>query len=44
MRDYGLEWAHRLASEPRRLWRRYLIQAPRFVFANLRELATRPRV
>jgi N-acetylglucosaminyldiphosphoundecaprenol N-acetyl-beta-D-mannosaminyltransferase len=25
MRDHGLEWAFRLASEPRRLWRRYLI-------------------
>ena len=27
----GLEWLFRLASEPRRLWRRYLILAPRFV-------------
>ena len=25
----GLEWAHRLASQPRRLWRRYLIEGPR---------------
>lgn len=25
----GLEWAHRLASSPRRLWRRYLIDGPR---------------
>ena len=25
----GLEWAHRLASDPRRLWRRYLIEGPR---------------
>jgi N-acetylglucosaminyldiphosphoundecaprenol N-acetyl-beta-D-mannosaminyltransferase len=25
MQDHGLEWAFRLASEPRRLWRRYLI-------------------
>ncbi len=24
MRERGLEWLHRLASEPRRLWRRYL--------------------
>jgi exopolysaccharide biosynthesis WecB/TagA/CpsF family protein len=23
-----LEWAHRLAAEPRRLWRRYLLEAP----------------
>lgn len=26
-----LEWLYRLASEPRRLWRRYLLLAPRFV-------------
>jgi N-acetylglucosaminyldiphosphoundecaprenol N-acetyl-beta-D-mannosaminyltransferase len=25
MRSAGLEWLHRLASEPRRLWRRYLL-------------------
>src|SRR3712207_8728266 len=30
MRRLGLEWAHRLASEPRRLWRRYLLGNPRF--------------
>ena len=24
MREIGMEWMHRLASEPRRLWRRYL--------------------
>ena len=29
MRRTGLEWAHRLASDPRRLWRRYLIDGPR---------------
>jgi N-acetylglucosaminyldiphosphoundecaprenol N-acetyl-beta-D-mannosaminyltransferase len=27
----GLEWAYRLASEPRRLWRRYLLEGPRVV-------------
>ena len=27
----GLEWAYRLAVEPRRLWRRYLKNNPRFV-------------
>jgi len=31
MRRGGLEWAHRLASEPRRLWRRYLIGNPSFI-------------
>jgi len=30
MRESGFEWLHRLASEPRRLWRRYLILAPKF--------------
>ncbi|NLF01847.1 MAG: WecB/TagA/CpsF family glycosyltransferase [Anaerolineales bacterium] len=28
----GLEWAFRLVQEPRRLWRRYLIGNPRFVW------------
>jgi N-acetylglucosaminyldiphosphoundecaprenol N-acetyl-beta-D-mannosaminyltransferase len=31
MRRSGLEWLHRLASEPRRLWHRYLVLAPRFI-------------
>lgn len=29
----GLEWAYRLAAEPRRLWRRYLIGNARFIAA-----------
>ncbi len=28
----GLEWFYRLCSEPRRLWKRYLKNNPRFVF------------
>jgi N-acetylglucosaminyldiphosphoundecaprenol N-acetyl-beta-D-mannosaminyltransferase len=28
----GLEWLFRLAHEPRRLWRRYLLDNPRFLF------------
>jgi N-acetylglucosaminyldiphosphoundecaprenol N-acetyl-beta-D-mannosaminyltransferase len=32
MMNSGLEWLFRLASEPRRLWRRYLINNPRFVW------------
>ena len=35
----GLEWAYRLAQEPRRLWRRYLRYNPRFVVAFARQLA-----
>ena len=31
IRRSGLEWAHRLISEPRRLWRRYLVGNPKFV-------------
>jgi N-acetylglucosaminyldiphosphoundecaprenol N-acetyl-beta-D-mannosaminyltransferase len=33
MQRSGLEWAFRLGNEPRRLWRRYLIMAPRFLIA-----------
>lgn len=29
----GVEWAFRLAMEPRRLWKRYLIGNSRFVWA-----------
>jgi N-acetylglucosaminyldiphosphoundecaprenol N-acetyl-beta-D-mannosaminyltransferase len=32
MQQTGLEWLHRLWQEPRRLWRRYLIGSPAFVF------------
>ena len=32
MRALSLEWAHRLVSEPKRMWRRYLVDGPR-VFA-----------
>lgn len=32
MQRTGLEWAFRLSSEPRRLWRRYLVEGPR-IFA-----------
>jgi len=46
MQRLGLEWAHRLLSEPGRLWRRYLIDSPR-IFAlaarEQRERRTRSR-
>jgi N-acetylglucosaminyldiphosphoundecaprenol N-acetyl-beta-D-mannosaminyltransferase len=32
----GLEWTYRLAQEPKRLWRRYLVRGPRFVGIVLR--------
>lgn len=37
MTQHGLEWLARLVIEPRRLWRRYLIGNPRFLWAVLRE-------
>jgi N-acetylglucosaminyldiphosphoundecaprenol N-acetyl-beta-D-mannosaminyltransferase len=47
LQQLGLEWAFRLAQEPRRLWRRYLRYNPRFVagFARqwARERVARPR-
>src|SRR3712207_6619190 len=41
MQQRGLEWVYRLLREPRRLWRRYLGNNPRFVIAILRN---RPRL
>ena len=38
VQEYGLEWAYRLAHEPRRLWRRYTRYNPRFVGAFARQL------
>jgi N-acetylglucosaminyldiphosphoundecaprenol N-acetyl-beta-D-mannosaminyltransferase len=40
----GLEWAWRLAREPRRLWRRYLVRDPRFAFVLAREVERRVRL
>lgn len=31
MRAWGLEWLYRLSQEPGRLWRRYLVEGPRFL-------------
>lgn len=31
LQRHGLEWAYRLASEPRRLGRRYLVVVPTFL-------------
>ncbi len=38
MQTAGLEWAYRLAHEPRRLWRRYTRYNPRFVTAFAAQL------
>jgi N-acetylglucosaminyldiphosphoundecaprenol N-acetyl-beta-D-mannosaminyltransferase len=41
MQRIGLEWLHRLASEPRRLWWRYLITNTLFVVGASRQLLCR---
>lgn len=41
MQDRGLEWGFRLASEPRRLWRRYLVANSYFLVRLGRELVRR---
>ena len=39
----GLEWLYRLSQEPSRLWRRYLILNPRFIWSALGQLLFRDR-
>ena len=41
MNDRGIEWLFRLAQEPRRLAKRYLLGNPTFVFRVLRERLSR---
>lgn len=43
MQRHGLEWLYRLSREPRRLWRRYASQNPRFLAGFARQYATRRR-
>ncbi len=38
MQRSGLEWLHRLAKEPRRLWRRYLVGNSAFIWLIVRQL------
>jgi N-acetylglucosaminyldiphosphoundecaprenol N-acetyl-beta-D-mannosaminyltransferase len=37
MQKLGLEWLFRLVSEPKRLWKRYLKQNPRFIWYFLQQ-------
>lgn len=37
MQRHGLEWLHRLAHEPRRLWRRYLVTNTLFVLGVIQQ-------
>ncbi len=41
MQKSGLEWLHRLASEPRRLWKRYLVTNTLFIVGAARQLLFR---
>jgi N-acetylglucosaminyldiphosphoundecaprenol N-acetyl-beta-D-mannosaminyltransferase len=41
MADHGFEWIFRLALEPRRMWRRYLLGNPAFLGRVLSEARRR---
>lgn len=43
MQRWGLEWLHRLAKEPRRLFHRYVVEDPAFVRIVWRERSERRR-
>jgi N-acetylglucosaminyldiphosphoundecaprenol N-acetyl-beta-D-mannosaminyltransferase len=43
MQSAGLEWLYRLGQEPRRLWKRYLTNNPRFVLGFARQYARHRR-
>lgn len=43
MRHLGCEWLYRLAIEPRRLWRRYVLGNPLFIWRVLRTGTARKR-
>ena len=39
VKSIGMQWLHRLVQEPRRLWRRYLLNNPRFIALTLLQFA-----
>lgn len=39
VKNSGLQWLHRLCQEPRRLWKRYLINNPKFIFKMAGQLS-----
>src|SRR4051794_18485904 len=43
MQDHALEWLYRLATEPRRLWRRYLVGNTVFLIGIARDRISRGR-
>jgi len=42
MQRSGLQWLHRLAGNPRRLWRRYLLLNPEYAWRVLRQKLGQP--
>ncbi len=42
MRNAGFEWLYRFVSEPRRLWKRYLWNNPRFILHYVKAVFSRP--
>lgn len=38
LQKIGFEWLFRLSKEPRRLWRRYIINNPRFIYLAAKQL------
>jgi len=38
MKVSGLQWFYRLIQEPRRLWRRYMVNNPVFVWLTMLQL------
>jgi N-acetylglucosaminyldiphosphoundecaprenol N-acetyl-beta-D-mannosaminyltransferase len=41
MSRMGVEWTYRLAQEPRRMWRRYLVRDPKLIGIVLGDWLTR---
>jgi len=44
MREVGLEWVYRISQEPKRMWKRYVVGNPLFLYRVLRYGAERPPV
>lgn len=38
VRNAGLQWVHRLLQDPKRLWKRYLYNNPRFIYRIMLQL------
>jgi N-acetylglucosaminyldiphosphoundecaprenol N-acetyl-beta-D-mannosaminyltransferase len=38
MKVTGVQWMHRIYQDPKRLWKRYLVNNPKFVYRIVLEL------